>query len=707
MIILGLVFSLLFLSPQVEAASEILGHNLLLELDLEGHGLKARDTLRMRLGPEADLCLSLNNALKVKDVKIEGKGLDWKRPAVGEANAAEVSEPGASLTIEIPPSFRGKEALLELSYEGVLYEPLDPLSEPPATITKDFVYLSPRAQWYADLPESLSTFRVGAYVPLGYEVVTHGRLIEKTEQDKRAFFLWEADYPSDSCFLVAAGYRVNHEEYRGIDLYTFFFPEEQELSTSYIETARGYLAMYEEMFGPYPFSRFAVVENLFPTGYGMPSYTLLGKATLRFPFIVHISLGHEVAHNWWGNSVFTRPGHGNWCEGLTSYVADYHYQELNGPEPAREYRREVLRTYSNYIHEGNDFALEGLTEGSVPRTEKATRAILYGKASMVFHMLRGLVGEEGFFQSLRQVYKEKRWQPVGWGDFQEVFQGLSGQGLDWFFHQWVYSRGAPLIELGGVEVIKEAEGSYRVDFELLQGAASPLRGAESPLQCAEPFRLTLPVVLETTAGRARHEVEIDSPRKRFSISAQARPLSLAIDPGYDVFRRLSPEELPATLDKVLGDRDMMVVYPTMGNSSLLKAYEDLARGLRVHGKIKADREVAEEELSRGLLLLGGPSNNLLVKELIQTLPSFMSLEQEGFTLEGKRYEGSSLFLCLDNPWGPDRGVCIFFSPDPEALGETGRKLIHYGKYSYVVFKDGTGVDKGTFPERVNPLVCCF
>ena len=56
--------------------------------------------------------------------------------------------------------------------------------------------------------------------------------------------------------------------------------------------------------GPYPYDKFALVENFWETGYGMPSFTLLGPEIIRFPFILHSSFPHEILHNWWGNSVF-------------------------------------------------------------------------------------------------------------------------------------------------------------------------------------------------------------------------------------------------------------------------------------------------------------------------------------------------------------------------------------------------------------------
>jgi len=71
--------------------------------------------------------------------------------------------------------------------------------------------------------------------------------------------------------------------------------------------------------------------EFFPTGFGFSSYTLLGSSVLRLPFILSTSLGHEIAHCWWGNGVYVDYESGNWSEGLTTYVSDYLYTEMESP----------------------------------------------------------------------------------------------------------------------------------------------------------------------------------------------------------------------------------------------------------------------------------------------------------------------------------------------------------------------------------------
>ena len=160
-----------------------------------------------------------------------------------------------------------------------------------------------------------------------------------------------------------------------------------------------------ELFGPYPFPKFAVVENFFPTGYGFPSYTPLGSTILRLPFILSTSLGHEIAHCWWGNGVLVDYESGNWSEALTTYVSDYLYAgTARRPGRAKDYRLQALRNYTTLVPPAKDFPLARFTG----RIDPATKAVGYDKGMMVFHMLRRRPwDEDAFWGALRDVYRER------------------------------------------------------------------------------------------------------------------------------------------------------------------------------------------------------------------------------------------------------------------------------------------------------------
>ncbi len=104
--------------------------------------------------------------------------------------------------------------------------------------------------------------------------------------------------------------------------------------------------MYSDWIGEYPFDGFSVVASPLPTGFGMPTLTYLGAQVIRLPFIRDTSLGHEVLHNWWGNSVYPDYARGNWAEGLTTFMADYAYKEWADAASARDMRHGWLRDYA-------------------------------------------------------------------------------------------------------------------------------------------------------------------------------------------------------------------------------------------------------------------------------------------------------------------------------------------------------------------------
>ena len=113
-----------------------------------------------------------------------------------------------------------------------------------------------------------------------------------------------------------------------------------------------------------------------------PLFTLLGPQVIRFPFILHSSYPHEILHNCWGNSVYVDWSKGNWCEGLTAYLADHLIREGQGR--GAEYRNDTLKGYRNYVGESRDFPLTEFRS----RHSSATQAVCYGKCLILWHMLR-------------------------------------------------------------------------------------------------------------------------------------------------------------------------------------------------------------------------------------------------------------------------------------------------------------------------------
>jgi hypothetical protein len=674
----------LLLSGCVPGNPAVTHHDLSVRLDPKRNSLAAIDTMDVRPGGKPSLAFALSGNATVEKVSAQGRDLAFR---LGGETLQVVLPPGispggaVSLTIEYQASFRDHVPENPVNTD-------DPGYGVRATIGEEGTFLSDSAGWYPEIPGSRPTFRLRVEGPAGYEAITAGRLVRRETSGDVTRSEWETRMPLDGLSLSAGPYRIREGTAGETKIYTYFYPGADSLSGKYLGAVTRYLDLYRELLGSYPFDKFAIVENFFPTGYGFPSYTLLGSTVIRLPFIVNTSLGHEVAHSWWGNGVLVDYRRGNWSEGLTTYVADYLYKERASPEEGKEYRLKILRDYSTLVSSGNDFPLASFTGRDSP----ASRAIGYGKGAMVFHMARRLAGEEAFWEGLRDLVREKMFREVTWDDFADAFGRKSGTDFAPFIRQWVERRGAPVVALKEVKAVPTGEGWH----------ISGLVVQEQPY-----FDLRIPLRLVTDEGNIDTVLNISSGDTPFSLSAGAPPRELVIDPDVDLFRRLFPSEIPPTVNAIRGSADLLVVAARGLPVDLLEASKTLlaTMGRKDARLVREENTKISDLAGHDVLFLGLPAE----KGYLPTLPPALSAGPSRFTVEGAAYvsPGNALFAVLPHPAGGGRVAALFLAFSPEAASQAARKIPHYGKYSYLAFSDGTAREKGTLEPLSSPLIWNF
>ncbi len=269
-------------------------------------------------------------------------------------------------------------------------------------ITKNGITL---AGFWHPMPEQDMLYTLEAILPPGFTGISEGEQSSTTKRNGQQQFQATVPYPLRGLHFAAGPYSVQALQYKNIKIYSYFFPEDNHLAAEYLRKAAGYIKRFEALIGPFPYSRYSIVENRLPTGYGMPGFTLLGQAVIRLPFIKDTSLGHEILHSWFGNSIGLAGSGGNWCEGLTSYLADQSFAQDKG----MEYRKHQLLRYEAFVHPDNTMPLSDFSgAGDNQPMAKAIRAIGYDKGSMVFNMLNKKIGDAAFFQGLKELYVHKK-----------------------------------------------------------------------------------------------------------------------------------------------------------------------------------------------------------------------------------------------------------------------------------------------------------
>ncbi|HYN02431.1 MAG TPA: M1 family aminopeptidase, partial [Vicinamibacteria bacterium] len=553
-------------------------------------------------------------------------------------------------------------------------------------VSKEGVYLAGNGFWYPQVGTGLVEYDVEVTQPEGWHVVSAGN---GASRDAKGAARWESHGAIDEITLVGGPLLAYRDAAGAVETLVYLRQKDDALAAKYLQATAQYLEMYRGLIGPYPYGKFALVENFWETGYGMPSYTLLGSQIIRFPFILSSSYPHEILHNWWGNSVFVDYETGNWCEGLTAYMADHLIQEQRGR--GEEYRRDTLQKYRSYVRDGRDLPLTEFRS----RHSAATEAVGYGKTLMVFHMIRQQIGDEAFRKWAARFYREYRGKQASFADVRKSLEAVTGQDLRRLFADHVEKPGAARLQASLSDLRESTGGGYDVSFVIEQTQPGP------------PLRLDVPVVVQTLGKPATATVHLEGGLAASTVRTEAEPVALHVDPSFDLFRLLDPRETPASIGQIFGEPRILAVLPSKAPAAEQDGYRKLIEGWTSEShqpEIKTDAEVAELPKDRAVWVLGR-TNALAAKLFASGSDYTLDAQKLVVDRESIPLAGHSAVVVRRHPGSLEKAIGWIFADGTVALPGLGRKLPHYGKYSYLGFEgdEPTNVLKGQWTATDSPL----
>ena len=657
-----------------------------LELDVVLDPASRRLEVEAVLRPvERDFGFVLHEALQPQEAAVDGRPVRLRlagQRAAWRAWRVDVPQ-GARLKLRYAGTLPALER--ERDHRGVLQ------GMPPMASTVGS-YLPAGAGWYPR-PAALFSYRLQLSVKGGQTALAAGRLEEEslpaTPADPyRARFVF--DRPTDGIDLMAGPWVVRERravqaDGRPLRLRTYFpaaLDQAEGLADGYLADSQRYIERYATQIGAYPFTEFSVVASPLPTGFGMPTLTYIGEDVLRLPFIRATSLGHEILHNWWGNGVMVDYARGNWSEGLTTFMADYAYKEAESAAAAREMRLGWLRDFAA-LPAGSHEALADFRS----RTHGAAAAVGYGKAAMVFVMLRDLIGEEAFARGIRAFWARERFRVAGWPELQRAFEEASGRSLDAFFRQWLALAGGPALRLERAQLLPTAAAQAGVDA---QGAGA-VSGHRLRLVFTQPepaHALRVPVLLSAAGRDETRWVDIDGVRTEAVLALDFVPDEAWLDPELRVWRLPDASQLPPILRQwIVASAPRLVVADALvaaagegtaeGGAEIAEAAQALAARLFERAPRQAGLEALRGEA--GPVLIVGSDG--AVAEVLRRagLPS---------SPVGLPAGGTARVWTVPNASGP--ALAVVCGNDAAALRALHRPLPHYGSQSWLVF-DGARV----------------
>ncbi|MDT5272604.1 MAG: aminopeptidase [Acidobacteriota bacterium] len=384
--------------------------------------------------------------------------------------------------------------------------------------------------WFpsVDHPSDKATVEFFINAPARYDVVANGELIETTSrQNGTRLTHWRESIPVPVYCMVFGATEfsiVNAGASGGTSLWHYLYPKDRDRGLADHGRALRILEFYTNLVGPYPYEKLALVESSTRFG-GMEnssniffdenSYDGSGK--------LEGTVAHEIAHQWFGDSVTESDWHHLWLsEGFATYFAALFYERADGRD---RFVRMMLADKERYMKDADSVA-RPVYDPSVKDLFKLLNRNNYQKGAWVLHMLRRVLGDEKFFEGVRDYYRTYRDGNALTEDFQRVMELHYGRPLDWFFHEWIYEPGFPAYEA----TWKWDESAKRVTLKVRQTQTGGL------------FRMPLEVELKSGDDTHREVVEVSGREQTFDFKLKSKPQAVAIDPDEWVLKTLKLRE---------------------------------------------------------------------------------------------------------------------------------------------------------------------
>ncbi|MFD6433917.1 M1 family metallopeptidase [Streptomyces venezuelae] len=292
-------------------------------------------------------------------------------------------------------------------------------------------------------PSDKATYDIAVTVPKDedgdpYDVVSNGELTKEQDKGDRVTRRWRTEEPMASYVAnVTVGYFEVHKGRTsdGVPLYIAVDPDESEDAEDVEELVPDVIDWATENFGPYPFSSAgAVVDHLPGLDYALETQTKpYFEEAPEDTLVVH-----EMAHQWFGNSVTPRAWKDLWLsEGLATY-AEWLWQEDRDGKPAR-------KTFEEF-YDGTHPESEGIWDfppAAPPSGGRMSDSPVYGRGAMVVHKVREAVGDDTFYDILHTWTKRYRHRNADTRQFIDLCEEKSGKDLSGVFDTWLFAVKKP------------------------------------------------------------------------------------------------------------------------------------------------------------------------------------------------------------------------------------------------------------------------
>jgi aminopeptidase N len=443
-----------------------------------------------------------------------------------------------------------------------------------------------------------------------YVVISNGVLKERYEDHAgRLVYHWSMEEPH-SVYLISLAIGSFAEltgAFEDIPL-SFFVPEgrEEEGYRSFEKTA-DIIRFFSETTGiryPYPQYSQVVAQDFIFGGMENTTATTLTELTLHderahLDFTSEHLVAHELAHQWFGDLITSKSWSHSWLhEGFATYFDLLYTQHAEGED---EFYYRLLEYRETYFEEHDSKYKRSIITNVYSQPIDLFDMHLYPGSAARLHMIRRMLGEDEWWEVINLFLKKHRNSVVETVDFARCIEEITGENYDWFFNQWFYKPGFPLLE---------CSYEYQDKFNLLIIHIKQNQNSEKESYI---FKFSLSIRIIDENGVAQDiTVQVKEQEHQFYIPSEQEPFMVLIDPDDVVLKRMrwkvGSEKLCNQLknaENVLKRIEATVELGKVGTREAVAALEEAMHqdpfwGVSAHAA-KALGEIRTEEAKQALI----------------------------------------------------------------------------------------------------------
>jgi hypothetical protein len=526
----GLACALLVLAPLAvplnaqmpeRSTLAISGYMIDAELDTATHHLAAKAVVSFTAPDNAEsVSFGFHPALKVTKISDEGgKVLTGERLADGTIRVSPAT-----------PIVKGQVARWTFAYEGTITGnedgPVEGLKL--AAIQEPITYLLYPARWFPMTGFMTDRFTAEMHirVPQGMKVFASGSLgashpvtLANGKPGDQFDFNWTK--PGFPGTLIAGRFLGPFTAGPG-NVKVYLTISHQAVGNELAQTAAKQYDFFTESFGTAETSHLNVVElpdDTLPAAWAPELVGMMGsrvgdKSGVRL-------LANTIAHQWWGSEVSPRTLNDAWItNGMARYGELMYLEDDSG--------RNAMRAAIQDVSAGA-LAYDTIPLSSVARLSPFSpefQSMTLEKGAMIFHMLRGEIGDKAFLATLKGVLSQYTDASIRTSDFVKVAEAQSQQQLTAFFSQWADGTGAP-----------QFTNKYAV-YRL--GNNKGFRTIGEIGQDLDLFNMPVTLRVETDGKTENQKIDVVGTDTQYVVDTFGRPRRISIDPG-DWVLKASPD----------------------------------------------------------------------------------------------------------------------------------------------------------------------